>query len=231
MDDFSRELFTQNYLSAIDLTERKRACDVALRDYELMVDVLVDILKEATETAFPRDSWEAVTASTRPTHAARVGRQMVKTSMEVELAIEPGEVFLRYDLAHFDELPRMKDRFWAEVIELMQTFAPKCEMSSWPIGFAPNAWDKHLSKQRKSIVFSMITDFILTTQSGGDSRPTGAFEFRFVLEPWNRLIPKLRDVIKRGASLSYKLYRSNERRLQQVIGRAERRSRIVSENG
>jgi hypothetical protein len=230
MDDFSRELFTQNYLSAIDLTERRRACDVARNDYELMVDVLVNVLKEATDTAFPRDSWKTVTAFDRPTHAACVFRQTVKSQMEVELVIEPGEVSLRYGLAHVWALPRMTDRFWTELLALFQNCSPKYSMSSWPLGFASNSWDKHLSKQRKSIVFSIIADFILTTQADRESHPAGDFEFRFRLEPWNILIPKLRGVIRSGAALSYMLYRSNEQWRQQVIRRAKRRSQILPEN-
>lgn len=223
MDDFSRELFTENYLAAIAAADRHRACDIAGRDYELMMDVLVSVLTEVTDDVFPRDRWQTITAFERPAFSACAFRQTTKSQMEVELSIAPGQIRLSYGLRYAYQLPKMPDTFWAQLIDLVETFRATYEMTSWPMGFGATQWDKYLSKQRKSKVFAMISDFVLTTQIDTRSHPIGDFEFNFQRKPWKRLIPTLREIIMRGCALNYQLYRSAERWRQQVTKRALRR--------
>jgi hypothetical protein len=224
MDDFARKLFTENYLSVLAGTQRHLACDTPKQDYDTMVEVLVDVIREATDGAKAKITWNHITAFVSNAPVACAFRRIEKVRMEVQLGIDFSSVSLRFGFGYPNEIPSLGDDFWRGFLDLVIDHGGKYEITGWPSGFALEKWEQNLKKRRKSALFSMLSDFILISKTSDSCHPVGdlTFSFEHPVE-WQALVMTATKIITTGYRLNYMLYRSHYSKMASVLKRYKNR--------
>jgi hypothetical protein len=89
------------------------------------------------------------------------------------------------------------------------------ERTEWPVGFASEPHERELTKRKKSAVFAMATDLILTSKfPGWEGGFVGDFTFRYDYAGlWEGIIPEMAAVVKKGWKLNDMLCRAHKSRL------------------
>jgi len=220
MSDFERDLLTNNYLTSLAATQHGIASEVPQKDYELQIDVLDEIIVEITNSAKCRDAWLPVTVFEKPSGTAYASRRTKQTGFQVELRIDLEGVRLSYGLANANRIPFVSNAFWTGIIGLVEDHGAKYEMTSRPGRFGEDPKDRELSRRRKSAVFAMIADFILTLKVSEEAHPSGDFTFRYGYKgKWRNLLSEITTVVSKGWALDYMLYCSYSARTRRFLER------------
>jgi len=208
MNDFERDLLTENYFAAVRSTPRGYPHEVSANDYQLVTDALASIGYEVTKAPRIKDSWKILKVFEHPSPSPSAFRTTEKTGFRIEIALFANEIHLSCDISFGFELPSMDDRFWALFLDLITNHRGRYEIRQWPSGFASEAHEQEISKRRKSAVFSMIADFILISKHTDHEPAIGDLEFRSPWAgKWRPILPEIITIIEKSWRPSYMLYR------------------------
>lgn len=220
MEDNNFDFCTQKYIHSLMQTARLSASEVSKDYYRQMVDVLTKVLLEVSALAKCGANWEDIKVFNQPAGVACAFLPDKKTGSQFMLEIDATSIYFTFHLPHFQELPYMDDSFWGRILSLNKLGQMKYDLSVSLVGPASEKWERTLVTHRKSIVFSMLVDYVLLSkEEDSEDDLVGVHDITLMwplTHGWHELLQKLVQATEIGWRMNYLLYRSAHLRSQRT---------------